>query len=163
MNQKFHNKQWQQETSLLSYDYIRGLIEGEGCFTFCQGYRKPNGSKYKIPTFCIGLHERDFELLKLMKDRLNLKSSIYIQSPYNKDGYNRGKRACLMVRDFHELKDIIIPLFYRKLKGNKGKQFTAWLEKIGQDQDVSNRYKALYRIYKFGIYDQPKFLDKYKN
>lgn len=38
-----------------------------------------------------------------------------------------------------------------------------WLEETGRNPDVSDRYKALYRIYKFGIYDQPKFLNKFND
>lgn len=159
MNHEFHDK---HDINILSYEYIRGLVEGEGCFTFCPGYRKAIG-KYKIPTFTIALHERDFSLLQKLKYTLGLKNKIYIHQPKSNDGYNRGPKAILMVRDFQQLKDIIIPLFYKKLNGYKNQQFMEWLERIGQNPDVSNRYKALYRIYKFGIYDQPKFMEKYKN
>ena len=51
-------------------------------------------------------------------------------------------------------------LFYKKLKGNKGRQFEQWLEKIGNDPAVPDSYKFIYKIYKAGFYDKnPKFLD----
>ncbi len=94
-------------------------------------------------------------------DSLGLKSKIYNRPAWRGDGVNRGRSVILIVRDFQQLKDIIIPLFYKKLKGHKGKQFIEWLEKIGSDPDISDRFKSLYRIYKWGIYDGPKFLNRF--
>ena len=145
-------------------EYVRGLIEGEGCFTFYPGWKKKDGHKSKLPAFVIGMHERDKELLRMIKNTLELRNSIYMRLPSNKDGYNRGKTAVLVVREFDQLKDIIIPFFYKKLKGYKGKQFMEWLEKIGSDPDVSDRFKSLYRLYKWGMYDNyPKFTEKFKD
>jgi len=147
----------------LSYEYIRGLVEGEGCFSFCPGSRKSNGKKYKIPAFVISMHERDERLIEMMRDTLNLKNTVYNHNSSQKDGIKRGRRTTLIVRDFKSLKDIIIPLFYKKLKGFKNKQFFEWLEKIGEDPDITDRFKSLYRLYKWGIYDQKEFLDKFKD
>lgn len=61
--------QFQQEFSVehkqqsLSYEYIRGLVDREGCFGFHSGCIKSNGNKYKIPVFAISMHVRDKELL----------------------------------------------------------------------------------------------------
>ena len=66
----------------------------------------------------------------------------------------------MIVREFGQLKNIIVPFFYKRLKGNKGKQFEQWLEKIGSDPDVSETFKFIYKIYKAGFYDKnPKYLD----
>lgn len=146
----------------LSYEYIRGLVEGEGCFTFSTVSKKlPNGTikKMRIPAFCIAMHKRDEDLLRIVRVALNLQNSIYRNTHTGKDGTIRHK-AMLIVRDFGQLKNIIIPLFYKKLKGNKGKQFMEWLEKIGNDPIVSESYRLLYRLHKCGFYDKnPKFND----
>lgn len=161
MYQKFVGKQEKNEKAL-SYEYIRGLVTGEGCFSFHTGWRRKNGRKCKMPTFYIGMHERDENLLKIVRDTLGLKNPIYNHKAWRGDGHQRGRMASLVVRDFEQLKDIIIPFFYKKLKGYKALQFIDWLEKIGSDPDVSDRYKSLYRLYKWGIYDEnPKFTEKF--
>ena len=141
--------------SKLSNEYIRGLVEGEGTFTFSRGW----GGK-KVPTFAIHMHSRDKKLLENVRDSLGLKNKVYEYYYPGKDGSNRGPKAILIVRELGSLKNIIIPLFYKKLKGNKGKQFEEWLEKIGTDQDVSDYFKFIYKIYKAGFYDKnPKYVD----
>lgn len=160
MKQEFGNQQNKQNSPELSYEYIRGLVEGEGCFTFCPTYKKANGRYVRVPQFIIGMHERDNELLILIRNKLGLKNRIYRRK---KQGINNIKVSVLTVRDFKQLKNIIIPLFYKKLTGYKGIQFIEWLEKIGSDPDISDRYKSLYRLYKWGMYDKlPKFTEKFK-
>ncbi|MBI4992464.1 MAG: LAGLIDADG family homing endonuclease [Candidatus Harrisonbacteria bacterium] len=135
-------------------NYIRGLIDGEGCFSFCNIPQKnKHGNKIKIPAFVLSMHERDKELIEQVKRRLNIKNKIYILKPYSLDGFKRGKTARLIVRDFGELRDIIIPFFYKKLIGYKGKQLLEWLEKIGQDPDIHPDYKVLYSLYKRGHFE----------
>ncbi|MBI2628219.1 MAG: LAGLIDADG family homing endonuclease [Candidatus Niyogibacteria bacterium] len=138
---------------ILSYDYIRGLIEGEGTFTF-DTRKQQNGTKLKIPTFALSMHIRDEDLIEAVRDTLRLKNKIYIYDHQKKDGYHRGPKAILIVREFPQLKNIIVPFFYKKLKGNKGRQFISWLEKIGTDPDVSKLFKLIYRLYKAGYYDK---------
>ncbi|MBZ1348907.1 MAG: LAGLIDADG family homing endonuclease [Candidatus Liptonbacteria bacterium] len=144
-----------QENKKLSYEYIRGLIEGEGCFTF-SSRKGNNGHKYKVPAFSLSMHERDQELLFLIKGTLNLKNKIY---NYKNDGYKRGRKAILIVREFGNLKNVIIPLFYNKLHGHKKQQFLCWLEKIGQDPAVPESYKLLYRLHKCGFYNRHSKFD----
>ncbi len=164
MEQTFNNQQVKPNQQELSYEYIRGLIEGEGCFTFYPGGKRKNGSKYKIPTFVIAMNERDRELLLMIKRTLRLRNPIYTRQQSSKDGYKRGGVSVLVIREFDQLKNIIIPLFYKKLKGYKGIQFMEWLEKIGSDSDISDRFKSLYRLYKWGMYDKlPKFTEKFKD
>ena len=146
----------------ISFEYIRGLIDGEGCFTFCPGWRKKDGKKSKVPAFVLSMHERDQRLIEMVRNKLELKNKVYNYKSTMNDGYKRGRRSTLMVREFDQLKDIIIPLFYKKLHGYKNRQFIQWLEKIGSDPDVNDRFKSLYRLYAWGIYDNnPKFVNKF--
>lgn len=143
----------------LSYEYIRGLVDGEGCFTFCTTPDK-SGKKYKLPTFEISMHVRDKNLLEMVRDTLSLKNKVYEFLPYTKDGYNRGNKATLSIRDYYQLRTIIVPFFYNNLKGYKNEQFFAWLEKIGNDPVVHPRYRWIYWLHKTGYYkENPKFLD----
>jgi len=154
----------------ISNEYIRGLVEGEGSFTFSTTRKKVDGTRYKLPAFVISLHIRDKHLLQMIRDKLGLKSKIYYKIPMvniqnAKTGvkYLSERQAILVVRDFQQLKDIIIPFFYKKLKGYKSEQFTEWIEKIGSDSEISDRFKSLYRLYKWGMYDKlPKFTEKFK-
>lgn len=148
----------------LSNEYIRGLVEGEGSFTFCTSPGGKLNVKRKVPAFILQMHIRDKELIEAVKRQMGLKNKIYVYPPYLKDGIKRGWSARIIVREFNQLKDIIIPFFYKKLKGHKGKQFLDWLEKIGNDPDISDRFKSLYKLYKWGTYDNfPKFKDKFKD
>ena len=140
----------------LPYDYIRGLVEGEGTFTFST--RKKFHTK--IPAFAVKMHVRDKELLEMVRDTLGLKNKVYEYNHQGKDGHVRGPQAMLIVREIGQLKNIIVPFFYKRLYGNKGKQFGEWLEKIGSDQEVSETFKFIHKIYKAGFYDKnPKFIE----
>lgn len=139
----------------LSYEYIRGLVEGEGCFTFCTVGRSEELRKPRIPTFVISMSRRDKDLLLSVKETLSLKNKVYEYKPrIAKDSYNRQGMAVLMVRDFGQLKNIIVPLFYKKLNGNKRKQFEEWIEEIGTDKNVPGLYKFIYKLCKWGYYDK---------
>jgi hypothetical protein len=147
----------------LNYEYIRGLIEGEGCFTFYTT-KNLNGTKRKTPAFVIGMNDRDNKLLGMVRDALGLRNPIYARYSSSKYKGKRSGVAVLVVREFDQLKDIIIPLFYKKLSGYKGVQFMEWFEKIGSDPDVSNRFKSLHHLYKLGVYDtHPGFVEKFKD
>ncbi len=146
---------------LLSEEYIRGLVEGEGCFTFDTRTRR--GEKQKIPTFVIAMHERDEELLRLMRTSMRLSkinsNSIYINGPYLYDGAtNRGKLAKLIVRDYGSLVEIVVPFFYGKLRGHKGIQFQEWIEKIG-NSDVPYPYRRIFDLHKKGRFGKFAYYD----
>ena len=158
----------QLETIVLTNEYIRGLIEGEGCFTFCtiSRFSKKLDKKIrlKIPAFLLSMHCRDKELITAVKNHLKLKNTIYeYKKPplisSNKE-YKRGNQVMLIVREIGSLKNIIVPFCYKKLKGYKRKQFEEWIEKIGNDQAVPEVYKLIYRFCHSGYYDRnPKFLE----
>lgn len=137
----------------LSNEYIRGLTEGEGTFTFCL-----SGGR-KIPTFTIKMHARDRELLESVRDTLGLKNKIYEYNHQRRDGHKRGPQTMLIVREIGNLKNTIIPLFAGKLRGNKGKQFEEWMEKMDKDPLVPDSYKFACKLYKSGFYTRnSKFL-----
>ena len=146
----------------ISYEYIRGLVDGEGSFTFCTtpGLLMVDGKAFKprIPAFILSMNSRDKDLIVSVRDKLGLKNRVYTyrSTPlhtFNKS-YIRGSKSILIVRDFPSLKNIIIPVFYRKLVGYKGIQFETWLELIGTDPAVPNLYKLLYKLHKSGFYEE---------
>jgi len=133
----------------ISYEYIRGLIDGEGCFTFS------TSGNYKIPTFSIGMSIRDYDLLVKVRDRLRLKNRIYKYKPWiAKDGYNRMGKAILIVRDLGQLKNIIIPLCYGKMIGHKRIQLEDWIVQIRADNRVLDSFKSLSYLYDSGYFDK---------
>lgn len=146
--------------NVISDDYLRGLVEGEGCFTFCSVPNiKDPSRKLQIPTFVIEMHERDHVLIEKIREKLAPKNKIY---NYKKLGlrthtskvYKRGHTSRVMVRSLGYLKNKVVPFFYNKLVGNKSVQFTAWLEKIGSNSNVPENYKILYRLYKSGYWER---------
>ncbi len=147
----------------MSYEYIRGLIEGEGSFTFTTNSRKNirgDTVRAKIPAFAIGMHERDYNLLCSTRDIMGLSNKVYNYKSSDKDGYNRGRKAFLIVREIGNLKNIVVPFFYGRLVGYKGVQFNQWLENIGTDPEVPESYKIIYRLHRNNFYkNNPKFVD----
>lgn len=122
-NETFYSRE--EITKLISEDYIRGLIEGEGHFGVD---RRKNGER--IPSFLITMHPRDKELLEAIRDYLGIKNPIYIYD-YENRNYTSGKhRAMLIIRDMPTLKTKIVPFFKNKLLGFKGTQFEWWLEQF---------------------------------
>lgn len=148
------------ERTKISFDYIRGIVEGQGSFGFTRSGLGGN----IVPTFQIKLGINNKELLESIKDKLGLRNKIYLYYYPGKEKTKREEQAILMVRDFEQLKDVIIPFFYKQLIGYKGNQFVEWIEKIGKDPEISNRFKTLYRLYRDGTYDKlPKFTEKFKD
>ncbi len=153
----------------LTNEFIRGFIEGEGCFTFHSNTLIRNGktSKKKTPAFSIQLNERDKELLYAIRDYLKIKNRIYnyrggsltIKTSNGDKVYIRGRKVMLVVRDLGSLKNTIIPFFYKKLRGYKSLQFIDWLENIGRDNEVQKSFKILYELYKSGFYEKNFIFD----
>ncbi len=94
----------------------------------------------------------DEQLLKAIKDKLKLKNKIYVYHYPGKDKANRKPIALLIVREIGALKNIIIPLFYGRLVGNRAEQFKEWLERMDADPSVPKSYKILYRLHRGGFY-----------
>jgi len=141
----------------LTNDYIRGLVEGEGSFTF-SGNRRSDGTLIRVPSFQIKMHVRDKALLEGIRDHLGLKNRVYVYDHQRNDGYKRAPNAMLIVREIGNLKNIIIPFFYNKLASHKAVQFNEWLENIRNDPTVPESYDILYRLHENGYYAKnPKF------
>lgn len=131
----------------VSNEYLRGVVEGEGCFTLC------THGKIKIPTFALQMHARDKELLLTISSRLRLHGSLYELAANNRGGIERGPAVRIMVRDALTIQNILIPFFYKKLHGYKGRQFERWIEQMGSDPAVSKSFKEIYPLYMSGYYD----------
>lgn len=104
--------------SMITDDYIRGLIEGEGCFG-----NMTNSRGEQVPAFMLKMHVRDKELIEAIRDYLEIPDRVY---EYKHQGRHF---ALLQIRGIGALKNKIIPLFKNKLLGYKGTQFKAWLNK----------------------------------
>lgn len=128
-------------------DFIRGLIVGEGCFTFSTRREGLLNKRVKIPTFSLKMHVHDKELLIAVRGVLGLDARVY--------EYNHNKRhyVLLIIRNIGDIKDIIIPFFYNKLAGYKEIQFNQWLEKFNEP-DVAEGYRFIYGLYKSGYYNR---------
>lgn len=131
-------------------DYIRGIVEGQGFF----GFTRSGPAGNIVPTFQLKMNIIDKKIMNEIKVYLGLKNKIYEYHYPGKEKSRRMPQALLIVRDFKQLKDIIIPFFNKKLIGDKGRQFEKWLEKIGSDPEISDRFKSLYRLYKWGMFDE---------
>ena len=141
----------------LNHEYIRGLIDGEGCFTFCSVPNLKEGEwiKAQIPAFVLSMHVRDKELIKSVAETLSLRNRIYTyKRRLVKDNYNHGAMSTLIVRDLGRLKNIIVPFFYKKLVGYKGVQLEEWIERIENNVMVPKKYKVIPLLYKTGFYDK---------
>jgi len=142
----------------LTNDYIRGLIDGEGSFTFSTTTRT-SGIKVKVPSFQLRMHIRDKDLVEGIRDYLGLTNKVYTYHYPGKDGANRKATAILIVREMGNLKNIIIPFFYNKLAGHKAIQFDEWLENIRNDPMVPKSYDILYRLHENGFYSEDSRFD----
>jgi len=132
----------------LTYDYIRGLINSQGCFTFHTVPNRLSGGmvkKVKIPAFILTTHDRDEDLMATIRRYLDIEKRPYRVSK------NTSK---LVIRDLGTLKNIIIPICYNGLIGYRKRQFEFWLDKMGTDPDVPEQYKLLYRLYKKNFFDK---------
>lgn len=141
--------------SNISFDYVRGLVEGEGCFTFCLINKDKSGNyKQKIPTFSLQMTDRDSDLINSVRDKIGLKNTVYEYKPrIRSDGYKRMGMSVLVVRDFGQIKNIVVPLLYKKLIGSKAVQFEEWISIMETDPLVSQKFKLIGKLYRNGFYD----------
>jgi len=150
----------------ITKEYIRGIIESKGVFTFyTNSYATKKGIvKRKIPAFVLELNEKDIRLLEEMRNHLCLKHRIYktkqpaliSDSGAGRRAYPRSPKVRLCVRDFVSLKNIILPLLYKELIGYKGILFEEWLERIGKEENIPDDYRLIYRLYKSGFYENER-------
>lgn len=134
----------------LSYNFIAGLIVGEGCFSWDTRSDTILGRKRKVPVFALRMHVRDKWLVTAARDTMNLEGNKIYEYTHNNRHY-----IMLIVRNIGDIKNIVIPFFYKRLRGYKREQFFQWLEDFGKSE-VSEGYKFIYRLYKNGYYDEFK-------
>lgn len=137
----------------LTKDYVCGLIEGEGSFMF-SSKRGANKEKQKIPTFQLKMNSKNKDLVEGVRDFLGLKNKVYVYENKAKDKVIRDPYTLLIIRGVGDLKNIIVPFFYNSLAGCKEEEFIGWLERIGEDEAVPERYKIIHRLYKGGFYEK---------
>lgn len=144
----------EKDKNLIENHIIIWFINNHGSFGFTSSGYYGN----KTPAFQLKVNSGDKKILEEIKSHLGLKNKIYEYHYPGKEKSKRMPQAVLIVRDFNQLKDIIIPFFHNKLTGGKRSQFVEWLERVGKDPNISERFKSLYRLYKSGMYDKlPKF------
>ena len=139
---------------MVEFDRVRELVDRKGTFTFSTNLKQ----KKRVPAFALKIHIKNKTLIEFVRDTLKLRNRIYEYNHQKNDGYKRGPQAMLIVREMGQLKNIIVPLFYKKLRGVKAIKLEKWIEKIGSDPYVPETYKFIHKIYKAGFYDKnPKF------
>jgi len=132
---------------------VMWLINNRGSFGFTSSGLYGN----KTPAFQLKVELRDIDILEKIKAYLGLRNKIYKYHYPGKEKANRKPQALLIVRDFKQLKNAIIPFFHKNLMGDKEVRFIEWLEEIGKNPMISDRFKSLYRLYKSGFYDKQIF------
>jgi hypothetical protein len=90
------------QASRLSFDWIVGFVDGEGCFHVGISKHKDLRIGYQIlPELTVVQHKRDIALLYELRSVMNCG---VVRS-------NHGDRFCWRVRDLNNLMEIIIPFF----------------------------------------------------
>lgn len=103
--------------NLPSFDYIAGLINSTGSFLWV---RQKNS---EVPVFQLKLQSSDFELLELIKAKLEIKESIH-------QYIHQGRQySLLLIRSRRTIETVLIPLFDGRLFGQKRIQFDLWKNK----------------------------------
>lgn len=103
--------------NLPSYDFIAGLLTGIGSFLWV----KQKNSE--VPVFQLKMQSGDHELLKLVKDRLEIRESIH-QYIHQGRAY-----SLLLIRSRRTIENKLIPIFDGRLFGQKQIQFDVWKNK----------------------------------
>lgn len=105
------------EQNLPSFEYIAGLITSTGSFLWV----KQKNSE--IPVFQLKLQFGDFELLELIKAKLEIKESIH---QYIHQGRSY---SLLLIRSRRTIETQLIPILDGRLFGQKKLQFDLWKKK----------------------------------
>ncbi len=137
----------------LSLEFICGLVEAGGCFTFSKATSA--GRSIRIPTFTLEMSDEDEALLLEVRSVLDLKNKIYVyKTVMSSSGRRKRGRAILTVRDLGQLKNNIVPVFRQGLRGAKSRQLKEWLEEIGRAQEIPESFRILHLLHRSGFYDK---------
>jgi hypothetical protein len=137
----------------LNKNFVIGLVVGEGCFAYDRRKQKDGSIRY-VPNFTLRMHVRDIDLVRAIRNYLDVDQRVYEYI------HNNRHYGMFNIRNIGDIKNIIVPFFYKNLKGHKAKQFEAWLERMGRE-DTAERYKLVFRLYKNGWYDDPVKRNRY--
>ncbi len=129
-----------------------GLVQAQGSFTFCSVPAETAAGtiKMKVPAFILAMTHSDQELLWEVARSLDLRNKVYAYSAKKGPG-----SAVLIVRDLGQLKNQILPLFHKNLRGAKKTQFEQWVSEMGTGLDVPERFRIIATLArKGGFYDR---------
>ncbi|HSR89414.1 MAG TPA: LAGLIDADG family homing endonuclease [Candidatus Udaeobacter sp.] len=105
------------ELTLPSYDFIAGLVTTIGSFLWV----KQKNSE--IPVFQLKVQSKDYDLLVVIKDKLEIKETIHKY-------LHQDRQYCLLlIRSRRTIENKIIPVFDGRLLGQKQIQFDLWKKK----------------------------------
>ncbi len=136
----------------LSAEYITGLVDGEGSFTFY--IRNPEDNSYRIrrvkaePRFYLKLIEKDKKILYKLKDYFGC-GNVYFQKDRRLNHQNCYRYA---VANRKHLEEIIIPFFKKnglklQSKQNDFEIFCKLMEMIKSGNHLTkNGLQKMYRI-----------------
>ncbi len=137
---------------MLSKEFVLGLIQAQGSFTFCSVPAETAAGivKLKVPAFILSMTHADRELLIEVASSLGLKNKVYAYPSKRTPG-----SAILIVRDLGQLKNVLVPLLRGRLMGEKKAQFEEWILNMSSDPDVPERFRIIPQLTKKGgFYDK---------
>lgn len=102
---------------LPSYDFIAGLISVRGSFLWV----KQKNSE--VPVFQIKIQSEEYDLLQLLKDKLEIKETIHRYSHQNRE------YSILLIRSRRTIETKLIPILDGRLFGMKQTEFDMWKKK----------------------------------
>ncbi len=102
---------------LPSYDFIAGLLTCTGSFLWV----KQKNSE--VPVFQLKMQAGDYDLLELIKAKLEIKESIH-------QYIHQGRQySLLLIRSRRTIETVLIPVLDGRLFGEKKIQFDLWKKK----------------------------------
>lgn len=132
-------------------EYVCGFLDGRARFLFYNN--KSGGKEVKIPTFLVSSEDRSMVILT--KNLLFIRNRVYEHpSKIGRDGYLRRYLAEIIIRDVGQLKNKVVPFFYGTQSKIKRSELHDWIQKIGSDPMVPERYKIISKLYSRGFYNK---------
>lgn len=118
-----------------SDDYLRGFVEGEGCFyvSFVPSRETKSGWQV-IHFFKVSQNPKGYEVLEAIKKRLQCG---YIK--YNASSLSNDKSLAYVVRNIRDLQNKVIPFFMNKLtiKRDDFTKFAKVIELVNKKQHLN--------------------------
>lgn len=109
----------------MTLDYIAGLIEGEGSFSFRHKPRYKTHKPCYVPCFRLALWDLDKELLEQVRDTIGVgKVSLKGHPPNGRTQY------MLQIQGYKQCLALIDVLDRTKLYGQKAQSYTTWKQLV---------------------------------